>query len=56
VLARGLIALRDTRTPLAANSAELAGRPLIMALLIGAAGVIAVPIAFAAMGSLRRSR
>jgi putative peptidoglycan lipid II flippase len=49
VLARGLIALRDTRTPLFANSAQLLGRALIMALLIGAAGVVAIPIAFAAM-------
>jgi putative peptidoglycan lipid II flippase len=49
VLARGLIALRDTRTPLYANSAQLVGRAVIMALLIGAAGVEAIPIAFAAM-------
>jgi putative peptidoglycan lipid II flippase len=49
VLARGLIALRDTRTPLFANTAQLIGRGTIMALLIGTLGVIAVPIAFAAM-------
>jgi putative peptidoglycan lipid II flippase len=49
VLARGLIALRDTRTPLFANSAQLLGRALIMAVLVGAAGVVAIPIAFAAM-------
>jgi putative peptidoglycan lipid II flippase len=49
VLARGLIALRDTRTPLYANSVQLIGRGVIMALLIGGAGVVAVPVAFAVM-------
>jgi putative peptidoglycan lipid II flippase len=49
VLARGLIALRDTRTPLFANTVQLLGRATIMALLIGAVGVVAVPIAFAGM-------
>ena len=49
VLARGLIALRDTRTPLFANTVQLLGRTAIMAVLIGAVGVVAVPIAFAAM-------
>ena len=49
VLARGLIALRDTRTPLFANTAQLLGRATIMALLVGTAGVIAIPIAFAVM-------
>jgi putative peptidoglycan lipid II flippase len=49
VLARGLIALRDTRTPLFANSVQLIGRATIMAIFVGSIGVIAVPIAFAAM-------
>ena len=52
VLIRGLIALRDTRTPLLTNTGQLLGRGAIMALLIGAQGVLAVPIAFAVMASI----
>ena len=48
VVTRGLIALRDTRTPLLTNLIQLAGRATIVALLLGAAGVVAIPIAFAA--------
>jgi putative peptidoglycan lipid II flippase len=47
VISRGLIALRDTRTPLLTNCAQLAGRAAILALLIDQAGVIAVPLALA---------
>ncbi len=52
VLTRGLIALRDTRTPLLTNSAQLAGRALIIAALLGTAGVLAIPIAFAVAASV----
>jgi putative peptidoglycan lipid II flippase len=49
---RGLIAMRDTRTPLISNSLQLAGRAIIMAALIGSIGVFAIPAAFAAMATL----
>ncbi len=52
VLIRGLIALRDTRTPLLTNSVQLVGRGAIMAALLGSRGVFAIPIAFAVMASL----
>ena len=52
VLTRGLIALRDTRTPLATNTVQLFGRTAIMALLIGRVGVVAIPIAFAVMAAV----
>jgi len=52
VISRGLIALRDTRTPLMTNTAQLIGRALIMALLVGRLGVIAIPIALAATATL----
>jgi putative peptidoglycan lipid II flippase len=49
ILGRGLIALRDTRTPLFTNTAQVGGRIAIMAASVGALGVLAVPIAFAVM-------
>jgi putative peptidoglycan lipid II flippase len=49
ILSRGLIALRDTRTPLLTNTTQVLGRALIMALLIARLGVLAVPAAFAGM-------
>jgi putative peptidoglycan lipid II flippase len=52
VLARGLIALRDTRTPLLTNSPQIIGRAMLMAVLLGRVGVIAIPIAFAVMGGV----
>ncbi len=52
VLIRGLIALRDTRTPLLTNSVQLVGRGTIMALLLGSQGVLAIPIAFAVMATV----
>ncbi|MBI3973923.1 MAG: murein biosynthesis integral membrane protein MurJ [Chloroflexi bacterium] len=51
VITRGLIALRDTRTPLLTNTVQLVGRGAIMALLVGSLGVIAIPIAFAVTAS-----
>ncbi|HET8632270.1 MAG TPA: murein biosynthesis integral membrane protein MurJ [Thermomicrobiales bacterium] len=52
VLTRGLVALRDTRTPLFTNSAQLAARAALMAALLGRVGVLAIPIAFAAAAAL----
>ena len=47
VITRGLISLRDTKTPLLTNTLQIIGRGAIMAALIGSEGVIAVPLAFA---------
>ena len=47
VVIRGLIALRDTRTPLLTNSAVLAARALMMTLLVGTMGVLAIPLSLA---------
>ncbi len=52
VISRGLIALRDTRTPLFTNIVQLAGRAAIIMLLLGQVGVLAIPIAFAASASV----
>ncbi len=52
VLSRGLIALRDTRTPLLTNTAQFLGRAAIIAALLGSVGVVAIPIAFAATASV----
>ena len=49
LLARTLIALRDTRTPLLTNTFQIAGRGTLMAVLVGSQGVVAIPIAFAVM-------
>nr|AGC72802.1 putative peptidoglycan lipid II flippase MurJ [uncultured bacterium A1Q1_fos_485] len=47
VITRGLIALRDTRTPLLTNLCQLAGRVAIMTLFVSRVGVIAIPTALA---------
>ena len=52
VITRGLIALRDTRTPLLTNIVQLAGRAAIITLLLGDVGVLAMPIAFAVTASV----
>jgi putative peptidoglycan lipid II flippase len=52
VLTRGLIALRDTRTPLLTNTFQLVGRAVIMAALVSQVGVIAIPTAFAVTATL----
>jgi len=52
VITRGLIALRDTRTPLLTNILQLAGRIVFMALLVGGIGVIAIPAALAVTATL----
>jgi putative peptidoglycan lipid II flippase len=52
VLTRGLIALRDTRTPLLTNSAQVGGRAVLMALLLGRLGVVAIPAGLGVMATL----
>lgn len=52
LVARGLIALRDTRTPLVTNTIQLAARAGVIALLIEDLGVLAIPIAFATTATL----
>jgi putative peptidoglycan lipid II flippase len=52
VVTRGLISLRDTRTPLLTNTMQIAGRAAIMVLFVGSAGVIAIPRAFAVMATV----
>jgi putative peptidoglycan lipid II flippase len=47
VVSRALIALRDTRTPLLTNCAQIAGRAAILALFAERVGVTAIPAAFA---------
>ena len=52
ILSRGLIALRDTRTPLFTNIGQLISRAAIMSYLIGEIGLFAIPIAFIASSTL----
>lgn len=52
VLTRGLIALRDTRTPLFTNSVQIAGRIVLMSVLLSSLHVRAVPVAFAVMAAI----
>jgi putative peptidoglycan lipid II flippase len=52
VITRGLISMRDTRTPLMTNILQMVGRGLIMAALIGEQGAAAIPIAFAVTASI----
>jgi putative peptidoglycan lipid II flippase len=52
VLTRGLIAMRDTRTPLVTNTVQILGRAAIMVALLGSLGAIAIPRAFAIMAAV----
>jgi putative peptidoglycan lipid II flippase len=52
LITRGLIALRDTRTPLATNTAQLLGRAGIMAAFISSWGIVAIPVALAITASI----
>jgi putative peptidoglycan lipid II flippase len=52
VITRGLISLRDTRTPLFTNTVQLICRTTLMAALVGSQGVIAVPLALAITASI----
>jgi putative peptidoglycan lipid II flippase len=46
VITRGLISLRDTRTPLFTNTGQLILRILLISVLLGSLGVVAIPAAF----------
>ncbi len=46
VVTRGLISMRDTRTPLLTNSAQLVLRIALITLLLGSFGTLAIPLAF----------
>lgn len=52
VIMRGLIALRDTRTPLLTNLLQLAGRAALMALFVSRFGVVTIPAALAITATL----
>ena len=52
VITRGLISLRDTRTPLMTNTGQLLGRILLIIILLRPLGVLAIPAAFAVTSSL----
>ena len=52
VITRGLIALRDTRTPLFTNSGQLILRILLISFLLGRMGVVSIPAAFAISATL----
>jgi putative peptidoglycan lipid II flippase len=52
VVTRGLIALRDTRSPLMTNTLQLLGRAAIISLLLDDIGAAAIPISFAISASI----
>lgn len=52
VATRGLIALRDTRTPLFTNTLQIIGRAVIIVLALDAFGVVVIRAAFAAMAAV----
>jgi putative peptidoglycan lipid II flippase len=52
VITRGLISLRDTRTPLFTNSGQLIARILLITVLLPGMGVVAIPAAFAISSTL----
>ena len=52
VITRGLISLRDTRTPLFTNSGQLIARILLISILLPSMDVVAIPAAFAISSTL----
>lgn len=52
VITRGLIALRDTRTPLFTNSGQLILRIVLISILLDPLGAVAIPAAFAVSATL----
>ena len=52
VTTRGLIALRDTRTPLITNTSQLIARIVLISVLIGSLGVVSIPVAFGISATL----
>ena len=51
-MTRGLISMRDTRTPLVTNTVQLGLRIVLISLLIGQLGTLAIPLAFVVSCSL----
>ncbi len=52
VVTRGLIALRDTRTPLLTNSGQLILRVALLSLLLEGSGAVSIPAAFAVSAAI----
>mgnify|MGYP003575278391 CR=1 FL=1 len=52
VITRGLISLRDTRTPLFTNSGQLIARIVLISILLPSLDVVAIPVAFAISSTL----
>ena len=52
VITRGLISLRDTRTPLLTNAGQLILRIVLISVLLSSLGVVAIPAAFAISSTL----
>ena len=52
VITRGLISLRDTRTPLFTNTGQLIARIILISVLLPTWGVVAIPAAFAISATL----
>jgi putative peptidoglycan lipid II flippase len=52
VLSRGLIAMHDTATPLFTNCGQLAVRIVLIWLLLGTLGIMAIPLAFVISSAL----
>lgn len=52
IVGRGLIALRDTRTPLFTNIGQLIGRATLMAIFVPRIGLYAIPLAFVVSSTL----
>jgi putative peptidoglycan lipid II flippase len=52
VITRGLISLRDTRTPLFTNSGQLIARILLISIMLPFMDVVAIPAAFAISSTL----
>lgn len=52
IVARALVSMRDTTTPLLTNSLQLLGRIALLSLLIEQQAILAIPIAFAITATL----
>lgn len=52
IVSRGLIAMRDTRTPLFTNVGQLIGRATIMAIFVPRIGLYAIPLALVVSSTL----
>jgi len=52
VTTRGLIALRDTRTPLITNTGQLIARIVMISLRLASLGMVSIPVAFGVSATL----